>query len=102
MTVAQARCANHELRMAAGKCGTCGRFFCRECVTEHGVQLRCAACLRATTRSETQRRARFRPLLFPAMAAGALLFSWLVFFFAGETMQRVTAPPAIQTTPGVR
>ena len=29
------RCSNHPGREAAVRCPECGRFFCRECVTEH-------------------------------------------------------------------
>ena len=33
-------------REAVARCPECGRFFCRECITEHEDQVLCAACLR--------------------------------------------------------
>jgi hypothetical protein len=39
------RCANHPEREASARCPECGRFYCRECVTEHEDRVLCAACL---------------------------------------------------------
>lgn len=43
--LAQARCFKHVSREAAAKCPSCGRFFCRECVTEHEGRVVCRECL---------------------------------------------------------
>lgn len=42
------RCFNHQDREAAAQCPECERFFCRECVTEHGGRVLCAQCLNKT------------------------------------------------------
>lgn len=40
------RCFNHMFREAVARCPECGRFFCRECITEHEDKVLCASCLR--------------------------------------------------------
>ena len=39
------RCFNHATREAVARCPECRRFFCRECVTEHGNRVLCSGCL---------------------------------------------------------
>ena len=52
------QCWNHESREAVCRCPGCGRSYCRECVTEHGARLLCAACLRKARAADSpQRRA---------------------------------------------
>ena len=45
--LAQARCFKHVSREAAARCPACGRFYCRECVTEHEGRVVCRSCLDA-------------------------------------------------------
>ena len=45
MSLRQQRCVLHPEREAVARCPECGRFFCRECVTEHEGRLLCAACI---------------------------------------------------------
>jgi hypothetical protein len=44
-TLRQRRCENHPRREASARCPECGRFFCRECITEHDDRVLCASCL---------------------------------------------------------
>jgi hypothetical protein len=44
-TLRQRRCINHPQREASARCPECGRFFCRECITEHDDRVLCASCL---------------------------------------------------------
>jgi hypothetical protein len=47
MTVAtpqRALCLNHPRREEAARCTSCGRPFCRECVTEFEGRMVCSAC----------------------------------------------------------
>jgi hypothetical protein len=44
-TLRQRRCDNHPQREASARCPECGRFFCRECITEHDDRVLCASCL---------------------------------------------------------
>ncbi|MBI5725996.1 MAG: rhomboid family protein [Planctomycetes bacterium] len=46
--ISRQRCFNHASREAAARCPACRRYFCRECVTEHGGRLLCAGCLRGS------------------------------------------------------
>lgn len=46
-SLAQARCFKHVDREAVAKCPECGRFYCRECVTEHEGRVVCRSCLDA-------------------------------------------------------
>jgi hypothetical protein len=83
VTVAQARCLNHATREAVARCPECGRFFCRECVSEYEDRLVCALCLgRLTTRKLPGRRRRlfFRSLL---VLVGFIIL-WLSFYLMGK------------------
>ena len=91
-----ARCANHDLRPAAGQCVTCSRAFCRECVTEHGDRLICAACLRSLKDVGARKSGWRRSLALPAMCATALLGSWLFFYCVEITLEQSTVPAATQ------
>jgi hypothetical protein len=55
-TLTRQRCFTHPLREAAARCPSCGRFFCRECVTEHDGRLVCAACLRSQLAASAAQR----------------------------------------------
>jgi late competence protein required for DNA uptake (superfamily II DNA/RNA helicase) len=63
MSFQRARCFNHGTREAIARCLSCGRSYCRECITEHRGRLRCAQCLAAEEskreRSKSRRRAAF-------------------------------------------
>jgi len=90
-----ARCLNHEDRLAAARCLACGNSFCRECVTEHGGRLICAACLRKLQPAASAHRSWQRRLTVPVMAIAALTGSWLLFYATGWWLEDVTAPPVI-------
>lgn len=87
------RCAIHLEREAAARCPSCGQFFCRECVTEHGGRLLCAACLRAlfaaAQRPARARRAWKKLLLATGRAAVlalSLFASWFFFHLLGRKL----------------
>lgn len=52
--LAQARCFKHVSREAAAKCPECGRFYCRECVTEHEGRVVCRTCLESLLHQEVR------------------------------------------------
>ena len=83
------RCWNHGLREAVCRCPSCGRHFCRECVTEHASRLLCAACLQAIARIAPARRRKSRALLAPMAALGGLLLSWLTLYIGGEILLEI-------------
>lgn len=82
-TLVRQRCFNHAGREAAARCLECGRFYCRECVTEHDDRLLCALCIAAHAESFTTKRRRMAVLgpLFSLALGFTLLF--LTFYYTG-------------------
>lgn len=85
----QQRCFNHATREAAALCLECGRFYCRECVTEHDDRVVCSGCLTKLAGKSLVRRA-------PAVRLGrfiqclmGLLIAWFFFFLIGESLLRI-------------
>jgi hypothetical protein len=77
------RCHNHRSREAAARCPQCGRFFCRECVTEHEDRVLCSGCL---TRAARAGRGLGAPLMWLAAAgqyALGTLILWAAFYQLG-------------------
>ena len=66
MSLSQQRCVLHPDREAVARCPECGRFFCRECVTEHDGRLLCAVCISHLAGAREEKPAR-------ALAVVALL-----------------------------
>jgi hypothetical protein len=80
------RCLHHPDREAVARCPECGRFFCRECITEHEDRIICASCLTALTdRAAKPERSSRLPSLFRILRAGSGLFvAWLFFYMLGH------------------
>lgn len=88
--IQQLRCARHQNREAAAKCVLCGKFFCRECVTEHDGRMLCAPCLRSESLPSSAKKkawSRFPLRLFLAFCSVSLL--WIVFYGAGKLLLTV-------------
>lgn len=85
------RCFNHAKREAAARCLDCGRFFCRECVTEHDDRVLCAACIAGQSAGAAGTGRDFRNLkaLFFLVFGFALLF--LVFYYTGAALTKIPA-----------
>jgi hypothetical protein len=80
------RCFNHAHREAVALCTTCGRHYCRECITEHGGRIICSFCLE---QREAKRAARQGMLAMPFKAvslAGGLLLLWIFFYYLGRIL----------------
>lgn len=88
---ARQRCYNHARREAVARCPECGRFFCRECVTEHADRMVCAPCLARITRGEAQAGSRAAALGKAAVCAASLAVAWLVFFLIGRGLLMLPA-----------
>ena len=84
--LAQEKCFNHRDREAVARCPPCGRFFCRECVTEHDGQVVCAGCLRGMARGGERRRARWQSGRLVVAAALGLVVAWLSFHAVGRLL----------------
>lgn len=82
--LAHQRCFHHASREAAARCPECGRYFCRECVTEHEGRVICAACLRGKSRRPLVRRRWFTGIVRAGQLVAALFVTWLFFRLVGE------------------
>lgn len=105
--IQQLRCTRHQDREAAAKCVLCGKFFCRECVTEHGGRMLCAQCLRIESAQKSEKKKGWRRLpLRLFLASCSFLLLWIVFFGASKLLLTVPSrfhegilPPAEKTKP---
>lgn len=83
------RCWNHPAREAVVRCPQCSRFYCRECVTEHGGRMMCAACVTAAT--STAVPSRSKNILWTAGAFAGILLAWMIFYYLGAMLARIPA-----------
>jgi len=81
------RCFHHTNREAAARCPECGRFFCRECITEHEDRFLCAACLEKTGRKKSSFEFSLMTCFFPVLqlTAGIVLL-WVSFYYLGQIL----------------
>ncbi len=84
------RCFNHPDREAAAICPECGRYFCRECVTEHENRVLCANCLQAISAAPAPSRPASM-IMETALFFGALLFLWFFFYNWGQVLLTLPA-----------
>jgi hypothetical protein len=89
--LAKSHCTIHFDRAASARCPACRRFFCGECVTEHGGRLVCASCLgaQAEARKPPLRR---RIALYPAswLQGGLALFLvWVLFYYFARFLAEI-------------
>ena len=82
--LAHQRCFNHAWREAAARCLGCGRYYCRECITEHEDRMMCASCLTRLTAARAQRKARLAAIIRVAMCGVGLLTVWFFFYLMGK------------------
>ena len=83
------RCATHPDREAAARCTGCGGFFCRECVTEHDLEMLCAPCIRKATEvgEAPAKSSRIGLVLLPlAQAFLGILILWICLYLAGRAL----------------
>ena len=85
-SLVQEKCFNHLSREAVARCPHCGRFFCRECVTEHDGQVVCAVCLRGMSQGPRRRRAGRPAVRLAAAGALGLVVAWLSFHAVGRLL----------------
>ena len=87
--VAGKRCFNHPVREAAARCPECGRFYCRECVTEHDNRVLCAACLNKKLEPEKKTRQWSAIFTSPVQLIIGVWFSWLFFYYVGKILLKI-------------
>ena len=83
------KCRHHPSREAAARCPGCGRFFCRECVSEHRERVLCAECLRGESAPPSARRRPFVAARAVLRLAAGVLVAWLFFHLLGQTLLRL-------------
>lgn len=83
------RCFNHGSREAAARCPECGRFFCRECVTEHEDRVLCAACIGKQNGKNNTGRQKFRGLKSIVLLGFGFALLFLVFYYAGVALMMI-------------
>jgi hypothetical protein len=83
------RCFHHVEREAAVRCPSCGRDYCRECVSEHEDRLLCAPCL-AQLAPQESRSARLRsPLRSLTHFLFGLALLWCILYVGGRGLLQV-------------
>ena len=82
--LAHQRCFNHAGREAVACCPECGRYFCRECVTEHEDRVVCASCLAGLAGDAAAGKSRLGVVLRATLCAAGLLTVWLFFYAVGQ------------------
>ncbi len=85
------RCFNHAEREAAARCLACGRFFCRECVTEHEDRVLCAACIAGQSAGPHGTGRSFRNLKALFLIGFGFTVLFLVFYYAGTALTKIPA-----------
>ncbi|CAB1076877.1 hypothetical protein D1AOALGA4SA_4674 [Olavius algarvensis Delta 1 endosymbiont] len=80
------RCHNHMQREAVARCPACGRFFCRECITEHEDKVLCAACLRKQVEPSGNTANRWRGLWRFGHFLLGFLFLYILFYYFAQVL----------------
>ena len=79
----QQRCHRHHQREAVARCLDCDRFFCRECVTEHGDRVLCSGCLEKKAGSKQAGSTKIALFFHVTQFLGGTLVIWLFFYLVG-------------------
>jgi len=87
--IAQQRCFNHRQREAVARCPVCGRFFCRECITEHDDRVICVACLQTVAKHKQHQRSYLHIFRVAAQCMMAFLLLWIIYFSIGQALLRI-------------
>jgi hypothetical protein len=97
-TLRQQRCVNHPQREASARCPECGRFYCRECITEHDDRVLCASCLAKLAVAKAARKARWAWIPRVVLAVVAFLVVFTILFAVGDFL--VSIPSAFHDKEG--
>lgn len=79
--LAARRCFYHPRREAAARCLECGRFYCRECVTEHYGRVLCATCLHKRSASRAASGRNWGWLWTVLQGLTGLWAAWIFFYY---------------------
>ncbi len=81
--LSEQRCFNHDFREAAARCPECGRFFCRECITEHAGRVLCSACLDGLPDASKSKASPLGRLLPLVHGVSGIVLMWFFFYLVG-------------------
>ena len=90
-SLAHHRCFNHAVREAVVRCPECGRFFCRECVTEYDDRMVCTQCLKQLAGVPLTKRPAFIRGVRLVQAIAGIMVLWFFFFLIGEILLKIPA-----------
>ena len=79
-------CHNHMLREAVARCPECGRFFCRECITEHEDKVLCAACLHKMAEPTGIGSNRFQGLMQVGQFLLGIIILYVIFYYTAQVL----------------
>jgi hypothetical protein len=82
----QQRCIHHPQREASARCPECGRYYCRECITEHDDRVICASCLAKLTTKKEKVSEAWGLLPRIGFALVAVLVVFVIFLLAGNAL----------------
>lgn len=88
MSIADERCFNHSSREAVARCPECGRYFCRECVSEHEDRVICAFCLKRLGAMPSRRKSAAVLFRIIQVFLGIVLL-WSSFYLLGKVLLNI-------------
>ncbi|MBE9545314.1 MAG: rhomboid family protein [Proteobacteria bacterium] len=80
------RCLNHMFREAVARCPECGRFFCRECITEHDDKVLCASCLRKRLKPAGHRFHRYQWIFCGGHFFTGVVLLYIIFYYFAQIL----------------
>ena len=98
MNIVRERCSNHGSREAAARCPECGRYFCRECISEHDGRTLCASCLKRLATGPVRRR-RLAGLVRSAQILIGVVLLWSAFYLLGRALLTIPSSFHDMTVP---
>ena len=84
--LAHQRCFNHKGREAVARCPECGRYFCRECITEHEDRVLCASYLVKKTQKSSLGQSRLSRLFRIMQIIVGVMLLWIFFYYMGQIL----------------
>jgi uncharacterized paraquat-inducible protein A len=86
LTLRQQRCVHHPQREASARCPECGKYYCRECITEHDDRVLCASCLAKLTRAKEKKTRSWTLVPRVALALVAMAVIFVLILLAGNAL----------------
>ena len=80
------KCYHHSQREAVARCPECGRFFCRECITEHEDRVLCTSCLNVHQSITRIHKLKFGTFIRMGQFLTGLFILWMFFYYLGQAL----------------